>query len=349
MRGFVAKVFIAVLVFAVTGVVYAQDYYGGRAPMQQGYGYGQPEQVYGSPYGQGIPYGQGYGQPQGYGNPYGQAYGQGYGQQQGYGNPYGQAYGQGYGQPQSSGNPYGQAYGQGYGQQQYGAAQPQAGSQAYPGYGSYGYGDYAGYGNPQAGYQQRGTASRRSQPRARQAIQTPQAAPQITSNQTARPAVVRTEPTSSDSGASRSSSKSEIYWDGRYGDEDEPAVQDVQQAPVQQPIAAAPAQVRSARPAAPTASVANRPKRARSNVVRQSAGATPPPPPKSTMKWGQEEKAETKRPFKWGQEDKPAIVGSEPGSSPMITREAQAPSVSAGQAQADPQGQGRKFQWGKTQ
>lgn len=354
MKRFVAHVAMAVMVFAVAGAVYGQDYYGAYPGQDQGYGsYGQPEAGYGyGQYGQGAPnYAQSYAQ-QAYGQQYGGAYGnpnaagqQGYGQQ--YGNPYAagqQGYGQQYAAPQ-----------QGYGQPGY------DGYQGYQGYDGYGYGQNPGYpgsGQNAASYgnsQQRGASARRVPSRARQTIEAPQpVSPQIsTSTSAARPASRIVEPSRSQASDAEVAGRSEIYWDGRYSEDDNDAQSSVQAVPVQQP-ASPRAELSPGRPAArPTSSVQERTKRARTNVVRQqpatTTAAAPPPPSRQGMKWGQEEKSETRRPMKWGQEEKPSIVGSEPGSFQGARTQHQAPAVSSSQAQADSPDQTRKFQWGKTQ
>jgi len=354
MKRFVAHVAVAVLVLAVAGVVYGQDYYCGMYPgLDQGYGsYSQPGggYGYGQPYQAGPDYVQNYAQ---------QAYGQQYGGA--YGNPYA-AGGQGYGQQYV--NPYAaQGYGQQYAAPQQGYGQPgYDGYQGYQGYGDYGYGQYQGYpgsGRNAASYgtpQQRGASTRRPASRARQTIETPQpqpVTPQIsTSTTTARPASRIVEPSRTQASDSEFASRSEIYWDGRYSEDDDDVQASVQVAPEQQPAPAPRAELSPTRPVArPTSSTTDRPKRARANVVRQqpstSTAVVPPPPSRQGMKWGQEEKSETRRPMKWGQEEKPSIVGSEPGSFQDV--KPQAPAVSSSQAQADPPGQPRKFQWGKTQ
>jgi len=313
MKGLVSLI-ATLLVLVISGPAFSQDYYG----MYSGQG------------GDFNQYLQDYAQPGAYG--YGQ---QGYGQQ--YGNPqagYGQQYG--YTQP-------------GYGQQ-YGTPQQRAaGYQGAPGYGGYqGYEGYGydpssggyyragtpgssyppqGYGNP---YQQqpraRSTAVRGAAPR--------QAAPQ--------PSYTAPRTSTSTSRQSNRSSSSEIYWNGRNSDEE-----DAGQASVGTPMRpTAPPPQRAVRQArtAPTSAV-QAPRQSRRNVVRQGS-PTPPPPARQNIKWGKEEKPDTKRAMQWGKQDRPSIVGSEPGSSQGGAVASQA--VPPAQAQGPSQDSGRKFQWGKT-
>jgi len=67
------------------------------------------------------------------------------------------------------------------------------------------------------------------------------------------------------------------------------------------------------------------------------------------MKWGQEDKPESKRTMKWGMTEKPAMVGAEPGSSQQVQQpQQQASTVPAPQQQPTSTGD-KKFQWGRTQ
>jgi hypothetical protein len=321
MKGLVSLLAIALISLGVTGSALSQDYYGvasgqgGSYPWylqdymgaQGAYGYGQ----------------QGYGQQGAYG--YGQ---QGYGQQG--------AYGQQYGSPQ-------QGYGANYGQ-----TQPGAGAyQNYPGYGAaagyegYGYdqsGQSYGYGNqgasPMAAYGQQGyPGQQRTRPTAsrntgrQQAVSQPQYTP--TRSTAAAP---RTE---------RSSSSSDIYWDGRTGDEEEGAVM----APPSRPMSSQSGNtIRQAR-TAPTSAAVQAPRQKRRNVVRQENTA-PPPPEKKSLNWGQGEKPESRRPMQWGKAERPSIVGAEPG---VASRGGSLETPPSSNQQVQTQSTTKKLQWGKTQ
>jgi hypothetical protein len=172
-----------------------------------------------------------------------------------------------------------------------------------------------------------------------------------TSTNTARAASNR----SSESSDSTTSQRDSIYWDGS-GMEDEAPADDVQAPAPQQPrpvVGTPPAQQR--RTATPAPQVVETPRRTatvpKPNVARQ-ADTAPPPPSRQGIKWGQEEtKTEAKRPLTWGQQDKPAIVGSEPGSSQVRTGvQSAAPSPpTASQPQTPSQSADRKLQWGRSE
>jgi hypothetical protein len=181
-----------------------------------------------------------------------------------------------------------------------------------------------GYGNP---YQQR-------QPRARAAV----------SRGAGRQAVAQPSYSNqrSASSASRGSKrqKSEIYWDGRDSSEG-----DSGQSSIGVPAPPSTRALRQAR-TTPSTSAVQKPRQSRRNVVRQSENA-PSPPERQNMKWGKEEKPDTKRAMQWGKQERPSIVGSEPGSSQGSSVATQ--SASSSQVQSQSQASGRKFQWGKTQ
>lgn len=248
----------------------------------------------------------------------------GYGQQ-GYGQ---QGYQQGYGQ---------QGYQQGYGQTQPGAD----GYQGYP-YEGYGYdqsGQYPGYGyqgsSPMAAYGQQGNAG--DQRRSRAAA---------SRNQRSQQAVNRQQVAPSRSTTSRSetgSKPSDIYWDGRTGDEDD-TVQPATTAPLRSTSQGG-NNVRQAR-TAPASSAGHTP-RQRRNVVRQQSSAPPDQPEKKTLTWGKQEKPESKRTMQWGKVEKPSIVGSEPGVASRGEMTRSQPGMSQ-HAENQTQGSTKKLQWGRT-
>ncbi|MEI7451309.1 MAG: hypothetical protein WCJ75_17000, partial [Desulfomonile sp.] len=259
-------------------------------------------------------------------------------------------YAQQYGQQQQPG------YAQQYGQQQ----QQQPGNSGYTDYEAYGYGQqgaYPGYGQPPAprstsrGRQAASNLSQtRAQPASRQTTGTQQDTPQVTTSTTSRESGRRSS--NSASVNSETAQKSSIYWDGTGMDDDDTPGDDEMRAPQPQqsrPVTTAPAQRTSAgRSATAPPSAVETPRRTtttRPNVVRQADPTPAPPARQQGMKWGQEEKSDTKRPMKWGQQDKPAIVGSEPGSSQV--RSQVQPSTQGVSAQApSSQPAGKKFQWG---
>lgn len=332
MKGLVSLLAVALISLGITGPALSQDYYGGYPGQggafpsylqdymsgQGGYGYGQ----------------QGYGQ-QGYGQ---QGYGQqGYGQQ-GYGQ---QGYGQQYGNQQGG---YGANYGQG---------QPGAGAyQNYPGYGAnagyegYGYdqsGQYYGYGNqgswPTSGYGQQQQASPSQQRRAR---------PSASRNVSAQPTVSRQQysPSRAATPTSRnevSSNSSDIYWDGRTGDEDD---RPVTMTPSRPATSQGGNNLRQAR-TAPTSPAVQAPRQPRRNVVRQE-NIAPPQPEKKSMTWGQAEKPETRRPLQWGKEEKPSIVGAEPGVASRGSV-VETPLSSSRQIETQTQSATKRLQWGRTE
>jgi hypothetical protein len=337
MKGLVGLLAVALISLGIIGPAMSQDYYGGYSGqggsfpaflqdyLGQG-GYGQ--QGYGQ---------QGYGQ-QGYGQ---QGYGQqGYGQQ-GYGQ---QAYGQqGYGQQAYGQQGYGQqAYGQGYGQ-----AQPGANAyQNYPGYGyqgSDGYdydqsGQYPGYGyqgsSPMAAYGQQGNPAQPSRSRARNQRTQQTVNRQQQSAPRAATATSRTE---------TSSRGSDIYWDGKVGDEDYTGRQAVT-TPSRPSSSQGGNSVRQAR----TAPAVQAPRQTRRNVVRQQSSTPPEQPEKKSLTWGKtEQKPDTKRPLQWGKDVKPSIVGSEPGVVSRGGTTQSQPSLSQ-HAENQTQSPTKKLQWGKT-
>jgi len=310
----------------------------------QDYGYGMPGADYGA-YGGG--YGDAYGQ-QGYAQPgYGQ---QAYGQQQGYAQPgYGQ---QGYGQQGYGQQGYGQQYdAYGYGQQGYGQT-PQGGyanqnPQAVGGYDRYGFGQAgSGYGQQATGM----PAAQYASPRATSTrqVQTRNVAPTT-------PGTIATgDEVELDPGPLE---QAEIYWDGRYGGDDETGASGGQQYAVvpQEPVAqpAQPAVRQQTRQAPARAAIQTPPARGaatatrRANVRRQEA-RTPPPPSRSGMKWGKGSASESKPTLQWGKEAKPEIVGSEPGVSQGPKAAMQVPSAAAA-PEAQSQAGEKKFRWGKTE
>jgi len=323
MKGLVSLLAIALISFGITGTALSQDYYGAYGGQAGGY----PSFLQDYLGGQGA---YGYGQ-QGYGQQYGQ---QGYGQQ-GYGQQYGQ---QGYGQ---------QGYGQqGYGQQGYG--QQGYGQQGYnPGYGYEGYGydqmgQYYGYGN-QGRAQQQGAYGQQASPTQQRRIRAN--APR---NAGAQPTVNRQQTTqapsaSSASRISRTSESSDIYWDGRVGDEDE-GDRPVMQGQSRPLSSQGGNTVRQAR-TAPTSPAVQAPRQPRRNVVRQESAA-PPRPEKKSLSWGKEDKPESRRPLQWGKEDKPSIVGAEPGVTQRGSVVATPPNVGP-RVETQSQGTEKKLQWGR--
>jgi hypothetical protein len=332
MKGLVGVLAVALICLGIAGPAVSQDYYGGYSGQASDYPSFLQDYLGGqSAYGQ-----QGY--QQGYGQ---QGYQQGYGQQ-GYGQ---QAYQQGSGR---------QGYQQAYGQQGYGQTQPGAGvSQNYPGYGSYpgyeGYGydqsgQYPGYGyqgsSPMAAYGQQGNVGDQRRPRAASSRnQRPQ---QTVNRQQLSPSRAATTPSRTETG----SKSSDIYWDGRTGDEEDTA----------RPVATSPSRamssqggnnVRQAR-TAPTPSAVQSPRQTRHNVVRQQSSAPSDQPEKKNLTWGKEEKPEAKRPLQWGKAEKPSIVGSEPGVASRGSMVGSQPSPSQ-HAENQTQTTAKKLQWGRSE
>lgn len=328
MKGLVSLMALALIILGISGPAFSQDYYGTYSG--QGGDFNQYLQDYAQPgaYGYGQ---QGYGQ-QGYGQ-------QGYGQQ---------GYGQQYGSPQGA---YGQQYGYaqpGYGQQYGGSRQGAAGNQSYPGYGGYqgyeGYGydpssgEYYGYGTPGSSSPRQGYANPYQQPGSRATA--PRGAGRQPVGQPAYSTPRASRSTSRDMGRPNSDG---MYWDSRSSDDGGSGQASV--GTPGRPIAPPPQRaVRQAR-TTPSTPAVQTPRQSRRNVVRQ-ATPSPPPPERQNIKWGKEEKPDTKRAMQWGKQDRPSSIGSEPGSSQGGAVASQA--VPPPQAQGTSQDSGRKFQWGKT-
>lgn len=150
----------------------------------------------------------------------------------------------------------------------------------------------------------------------------------------------------------------EIYWDGRDSQtQDSPEVAAPQSRPTQAVNRRAPATGlnSSDRGSGSISDLSNEQKsrRSRSNVVRRdNKAAEIPPPPSSDFKWGRENSNSKEQPsqakpsYQWGIQGKPAMIGSEPGSSQSSQGSTQ---FTRNDAQSSPDAGAKKFQWGKVQ